>query len=190
MGGEMTSYSQDVIARAMNALKWKPENWAQLKARLEYERTHPPEATHLPGFITNLSPVYTEDEILAGMIKTGITSATAGAVLARIRKAVMKGKEPHVKELTDTDTVTAKELSDAEQRLRPLGYPSTVFPVKAILEDVLAHREPQYPSGTVWKDTAGIVWERLPDGMWLKMGAEGRYSYNSPERPLRRMDVT
>jgi hypothetical protein len=133
---------------------------------------------------------YTDDDILLGLSKAGISSITAGAALFCIRRsATTKGDKPQMRKLTDTDIVTVKELREAEQRMRPLGFPSQVFPVQAILDDVMEHREPEYPAGTVWQDANGIPWQRLPDGMWLKMGSDGKYSYSAPRRPLERMDV-
>jgi len=130
---------------------------------------------------------YSEDDIIRGLSRAGVGSITAGTYLASIRQNAMKKEEAPV--WADSDTVTVKELLEAEGRLKPQGFPSTVFSLNRILQEVSASREPEYPAGTVWKDASEIVWMRAEGEMWLRMGWSGSYSHTYPKRPLKKMDV-
>jgi len=97
-------------------------------------------------------------------------------------------------ELADSDTVTVKEVWQAQARLAgdyPLSSSGARQYLGNLLEDILQHREPEYPPGTTWMDSGNppVPWYRTGNGTWLRFGEEGTFSHNSPKRPLKRMDV-
>ena len=50
---------------------------------------------------------------------------------------------------------------------------------------ILAHREPEYPTGTVVRDERGMHYFLTADRRWLMFGSNTRYDYDSPKRPLK-----
>lgn len=86
----------------------------------------------------------------------------------------------------DSDTVTVKELRDAEKKQR-----SALCGVEDLLKIIDESREPEYPVNSVWKAKDGMIWLRVADdgGRWSCFGSAGTFSHNAPERPLKRMDV-
>lgn len=181
----MTSYDQNVIARTMNALNWKPRDWTELKARLEYDRTHPSEVTYLPGFKAELTPVFSEDEIRRAWGNSPGPSHIEQLLLC-LRGIRRNNVHPT---WTDSDTVTVKEIREAWQRKYPDSFPLRGADLADFLRDIAEHREPEYPYQSTWKDADNVVWQRTAKKMWRKMGQEGEFTHNYPKRPLKRMDV-
>lgn len=132
---------------------------------------------------------YTEDQIRTVLREMGLVPASyAEAFLAKLRKTDVQnpGKTDMHAIWADSDTVTVKELRDAEKR-----QSSQLYSVEHLLRYIAEHREPEYPPGTIWQDSGKppVPWYRTGNGMWLRFGREGEFSHNYPVRPLKRMDV-
>lgn len=184
----MASYTDDEITRAMNTLDWQPGNWTALKGTLVYHHNNPPKVNQ--GHVQKEKEVtsYTEEEIRKAFTLQGnIIHYSLGELLI----ALAKLKDDHVHDFADSDTITVKELRDAELRLRDTGTTLTMpFTAGKLLQDISEHREPDYPYATVWKDYNGTYWFRTSRNAWLRFGIAPEQPHDLPRRPLRRMDVT
>jgi hypothetical protein len=95
----------------------------------------------------------------------------------------------HVHDFADDDTVTVREIREVLERFTGRNV------IRDILRDISERREPEYPAYSVWKDDNGVIWQRTSQprsryGQWLRMGMDGIHGDSSPQRPLKRMDVT
>jgi len=127
---------------------------------------------------------YSEEEIRYAF-RGWLTESSGESFLRRLHN----NREKSV--LSDDDTVTVKEIRDAEKALQVRGQGSTIYSAEQLLRKIHSSREPEYPVNSVWKDANGMVWLRVADdgGGWACFGSAGTYSLNSPKRPLKRMDV-
>jgi hypothetical protein len=98
---------------------------------------------------------------------------------------ILKGGNGHVHDFADTDTVTVKELQEAEQRLRRPGSSLSSFSTGKLLRDISEHREPYYAGNTIVKDADNRVWKMSPNRKWLRVEWIGVSNDDQPVRPLR-----
>lgn len=96
-------------------------------------------------------------------------------LLAELRKAKASPA------FADSETITVKELRDAYANV------GDIFNDDSLLAWIREHREPDYPHGTVWKDTGGVIWFRTSDKMWYRFGSTVKFADERPRRPLRQM---
>jgi hypothetical protein len=98
------------------------------------------------------------------------------------------------------ETITDLELEQYFQRRQAernvMGGASSE--AARIVQDILAHREPEFVPGAMYRDADGTNWLYAPglavaregswaDCPWLKPGDHGAFSLGSPARPLRRL---
>lgn len=107
---------------------------------------------------------------------------SAPVIIARARE--MKGVTEILKEArrepeiyAGSDTIVVRELSAALKRLKL--YTS----LEEIMADIIAHREPEYPEGTVVQDVDGKFWQRKGSG-WAGFGSSTSF-LGVPPRPLK-----
>jgi hypothetical protein len=81
------------------------------------------------------------------------------------------------------DTITRDELTAFCVRHRDYGVPTA----GAIWDDILAHREPEYEPGEIYRDAIGNRWQRTHDGKSLAPGSSADHEHGYPARPLRRL---
>jgi hypothetical protein len=127
---------------------------------------------------------YTEEEIRRAW---GRTASNWNQNQVNLLIAELEKKD-HRHDLADSDTVTAKEVRAAWDRLDALQGPGSVTSGQ-LLRDISEHREPEYPVKTIWKDADGSIWVRLPGMRWGRLAQLNISPDNAPKRPLRRMDV-
>lgn len=136
---------------------------------------------------------YTEEEIRQAWGRAALHWNQGDRAVIEHRLIAELGKKDHRHDLADSDTVTAKEVRNAWDRLDAMQGPGSITSGQ-LLRDISEHREPDYPAYSVWKDANGKIWQRtsVPRsryGQWLRMGMDGIHGDGSPERPLQRMDV-
>jgi hypothetical protein len=96
------------------------------------------------------------------------------------------------------ESITRDELEAYYKRMTHAGGELTEGAADRVFANILAHREPEYEPGAMYRDADGKIWLYLPernyacagswaDCPWLKPGDAASYSLNSPKRPLHRL---
>ena len=137
---------------------------------------------------------YAENEIRSAMreLKVFFAPAEAGLLMNKLKE----NKIDHVHDFTDTDTITVQEIRAAFKRILPNDccqrcgskFHAGDIPADYLLKDISEHREPDYPSGSIWKDADGWVWQRLSSRTWWRMASDTTFRNDAPVRPLTRME--
>jgi hypothetical protein len=91
--------------------------------------------------------------------------------------------------MTDNDTISVAELRTAIRHLRSWTAITTHdLIVNEIAEWIFAHREPEFPEGTVIKDADGKFWRRhykfTAHPTWEAFGLASIFEDTVPCRPL------
>lgn len=105
-------------------------------------------------------------------------AAGCGVIMATVIAEARRLRESGI--YAGSDTLCVRELSAALKRLRL--YTS----LHEIMADVVSHREPEYPEGTVVRDNDGKgQWLRREGDLWVVFGRESRFTDEYPVKPLK-----
>lgn len=91
----------------------------------------------------------------------------------------------------DNDTITVRELVEAfQRRYRFFTKEQAAERAHTVMADIVAHREPEYEVGEVYRDAYREIWQYLPGVSgkpWRIFGSGERFRYETPKRPLRKL---
>lgn len=120
----------------------------------------------------------TADAVISAASEAGYCSRMTDVLdeARRLRQPVIEN---------DDDTLTVEELTEAMKRVIGSWSSSTVeWRVSDIMRDIRAHREPDYPEGTVVEDAQGRQWKRRDAGWSRRNWSTDIFPLSEPRRPL------
>jgi hypothetical protein len=128
---------------------------------------------------------YTEEEIIRGIGKGGLSSVAAGTILMNIREIAGK-KNDHSHDWSDDDMISVKEIREAWARGNSTPARNSL---PNFLTDISEHRE-HFEENSVVQDPEGNIWKlKGSPGRWFIFGSTMNVDYYTPRRPLKLLGV-
>ena len=127
---------------------------------------------------------FTEEEILAGIRRGGLSWVTAGTILKNIRE--IAGRKDHSHDWSDDDMISVKEIREAWARGNSTPARNSL---PNFLTDISEHRE-HFEENSVVQDPEGNIWKlKGSPGRWFIFGSTMNVDYYTPRRPLKLLGI-
>lgn len=173
------AFSAGQVIEAASLVGWKPR---MEEVIAEARRRRQP-------VIANDDDVLTVGELSAAMKrKWGYKGAALQREVDALMADIAGNRKPEVP--GKDDTVSYQELEEWNARFRNENRNAVEMTLgrnfaDILFSDVMAHREPGYPDGTVVKDAKDDWWFRTAFGKWEAFGVSGSVAHDVPARPLK-----